>query len=341
MQYSVYAMKAMVLNKPGPIEENPLNLEDVERPEPGKGEILVRLKACGICHTDLHTVEGELDLPKLPLIPGHQIVGLVEALGPETSTFKKGDRVGVPWLSCTCGGCHYCKVGLENLCVSAQFTGYHVDGGYAEYAVTREAFAYPIPKGFSDTGAAPLLCAGIIGFRALRLSEIKPGQRLGLYGFGASAHVTIQIARHWGCEVYVFTRSKEHQDLAAELGAAWVGKAEDTPPNSIQSAIIFAPVGHLALDALRVMDKGATLALAGIHMTPIPEIDYKLLYDERTMRSVTASTREDARELLRYAGEIPIRTEVQSFPLEDANKALQMLKRSEIKGAGVLEIGPD
>ncbi len=341
MQYSIYVMKAMVLNTPGPIEENPLRLEDVERPKPGKGEILIRLKACGICHTDLHTLEGELDLPRLPLIPGHQIVGLVEGLGPETSTFKKGDRVGVPWLSCTCGECDYCKRGLENLCVNAQFTGYHVDGGYAEYAVAKEAFAYPIPKSFSDTAAAPLLCAGIIGFRALRLSEVKPGQRLGLYGFGASAHVTIQIARHWGCEVSVFTRSKEHRDLATELGAAWVGKAEDNPPDSIQSAIIFAPAGHLVLDALRVMDKGATLALAGIYMTPIPETDYKLLYDERTIRSVTASTREDARELLRYAGEIPIRTEVQSFPLEDANKALQMLKRSEIKGAGVLEIGPD
>ncbi|KPJ49084.1 alcohol dehydrogenase [candidate division TA06 bacterium DG_26] len=334
-------MKAMVLNKPGPIEENPLNLEDVERPEPREGEILVRLKACGICHTDLHTVEGELDLPKLPLIPGHQIIGLVEALGPEASTFKKGDRVGVPWLYCTCGECHYCKMDLENLCLSAQFTGYHVDGGYAEYAAAKDAFAYPIPEGFTDRAAAPLLCAGIIGFRALRLCEVKPGQRLGLYGFGASAHVTIQIARHWGCEVYVFTRSKDHQNLADELGAAWVGKAEDTPPNSIQGAIIFAPVGHLALDALRVMDKGATLALAGIYMTPVPEIDYKLLYDERTIRSVTASTREDARELLRYAGEIPIETEVQEFPLEDANKALQMLKRSEIKGAGVLKIGTD
>ncbi|MFQ5905811.1 MAG: zinc-dependent alcohol dehydrogenase family protein [bacterium] len=331
-------MKAMVLKEPHLIEENPLHLQEVGKPVPGKGEILVKVNACGICHTDLHTVEGELALPRLPLIPGHQIVGVVESLGPETSILEKGDRVGIPWLGWTCGNCGYCKRGLENLCINARFTGFHVDGGYAEYAVANEAFAYRMPEGSSDAAAAPLLCAGIIGFRALRLSQVKPGQRLGLYGFGASAHVTIQVARHWGCEVYVFTRSKEHQDLAARLGAAWVGRAEDTPPKVVQGAIIFAPAGNLVLDALRVMDKGATLALAGIYMTPIPKVDYSLLYDERSVRSVTASTRRDARDLLHYANEIPIETEVETFPLEDADRALQMLKRSEIKGAGVLEI---
>jgi len=331
-------MKAMVLKEPHLIEENPLLLQEIERPMPGEGEILIKVNACGICHTDLHTVEGELGLPRLPLIPGHQIVGSIESIGPGTSILKKGDRVGVPWLAWTCGKCVYCKRGLENLCVNARFTGFHIDGGYAEYTVANESFAYPIPEAFCDTAAAPLLCAGIIGFRALRLSEVKAGQRLGLYGFGASAHITIQVARHWGCEVYVFTRSKEHQDLAAKLGAAWAGRAEDTPPNPLQGAIIFAPAGNLVLNALGVMDKGATLALAGIYMTPIPKVDYGLLYDERTIRTVTASTRQDARDLLRHAGEIPIETEVQTFPLEDVNKALQMLKRSEIKGAGVLKI---
>jgi propanol-preferring alcohol dehydrogenase len=331
-------MKAMILTEPGLVEDNRLMISDVQKPKPGPGEILIEIKACGICHTDLHTVEGELALPKLPIIPGHQIVGTVEDLGPNASAFKKGARVGIPWLNWTCGKCDYCKRGLENLCINARFTGYHVDGGYAEYVAVSEAFAYPIPDGFSDLLAAPLFCAGIIGYRALRLSEIKPGEVLGLYGFGASAHIAVQIARHQGCEVYVFTRNKEHQSLAKELGASWVGKAEDTPPKRVNSGIIFAPAGNLVHEALRVMDKGATLALAGIHMSPIPEIRYELIYDERTIRSVTASTRQDAREFLRYASEIPIETQVQAFPLEDANRALQMLKRSEIKGAGVLQV---
>jgi propanol-preferring alcohol dehydrogenase len=280
-------------------------------------------------------------LPKLPLVPGHQIAGVVEGLGQNATRFQVGDEVGVTWLYSTCGGCDFCRRGKENLCENARFTGYSVDGGYAQYTVVPEAFAYPLPEGFSYEEAAPLLCGGVIGYRALRLSEVKPGERLGLYGFGSSAHITIQVARHWGCEVYVFTRSEEHRRHARELGAAWVGGAEDEPPNPIDSGIIFAPAGWLVLEALRVLRKGGTLALAGIHMTPIPEMDYNLIYGERTLRSVSNCTRKDAEELLRLAGEIPIRTDVQLFPLEEANRALQLLKRALIRGTGVLEIPED
>jgi propanol-preferring alcohol dehydrogenase len=316
-------------------------MAEVPVPSPGPGEILIKIRACGICHTDLHTVEGDLPLPKLPLIPGHQIAGVVEGLGQNVARFQVGDEVGVTWLYSTCGGCDFCRRGKENLCENARFTGYSVDGGYAQYTVVPEAFAYPLPEGFSYEEAAPLLCGGVIGYRALRLSEAKPGERLGLYGFGSSAHITIQVARHWGCEVYVFTRSEEHRRHARELGAAWVGGAENEPPNPIDSGIIFAPAGWLVLEALRVLRKGGTLALAGIHMTPIPEMDYNLIYGERTLRSVANCTRKDAEELLRLAGEIPIRTDVQLFHLEEANRALQLLKRALIRGTGVLEIPED
>jgi propanol-preferring alcohol dehydrogenase len=329
----------MILRKPKPAEERPLELVDLPLPEPQSGEVRLRVRACGICRTDLHTVEGDLGLPKLPLVPGHQIVGVVEAAGEGMTRFQPGQRVGVPWLYKTCGQCEFCEQGLENLCEDTQFTGLHVDGGYAEAMVVPENFAYPIPDGFSDVAAAPLLCAGIIGYRALKLSRIKPGQRLGMYGFGGSAHVTIQVARHWGCEVYAFTRSEGHQQLARELGAAWVGRAEDTPPAKIHGAIIFAPAGELVLDALRVLERGGTVALAGVTMTPIPEIDYdRLLYWERSIRSVANFTRQDAQELLQVAAEIPIQTSVQTFPLEEANEALLALKRSEIDGTGVLMI---
>jgi len=284
-------------------------------------------------------VEGDLELAKLPIVPGHQIVGLVEARGEGANRFAVGQRVGVPWLYRTCRECDFCQQGLENLCEQAQFTGLHADGGYAEAMIVHQDFAYPIPEGFSDVDAAPLLCAGIIGYRALRLSEVRPGQRLGLYGFGGSAHVTIQVARHWGCQVYVFTRSEGHRHLAQELGAVWVGGAEDTPPAKIHSSIIFAPAGPLVPEALRVLERGGTLALAGVTMTPIPELDYdRLLYWERTVRSVANFTRQDAFELLRVAAEIPIRTTVHTFPLEAANEALLALKRSEIDGAGVLVV---
>jgi propanol-preferring alcohol dehydrogenase len=330
-------MKAMLLRETKPAEERPLELVDLPLPEPGPDEVCLRVRACGVCRTDLHTVEGDLDLPKLPIIPGHQIVGVVESAGEGAARFEPGQRVGVPWLYKTCGKCEFCQHGLENLCADAQFTGLHADGGYAEAMVVPEDFAYPIPDSFSDVAAAPLLCAGIIGYRALKLSRIKPGQRLGMYGFGGSAHVTIQVARHWGCEVYAFTRSEGHQELARELGAAWVGRAEDTPPEKLHGSIIFAPAGKLVLDALRVLERGGTIALAGVTMTPIPEIDYdELLYWERGVRSVANFTRQDARELLQVAAEIPIQTTVQTFPLEEANEVLLALKRSEIDGTAVL-----
>jgi propanol-preferring alcohol dehydrogenase len=238
-------MRAMLLREPKPAEGRPLELADLPLPEPGPGEVRLAVQACGVCRTDLHTVEGDLALPKLPVVPGHQIVGLVEARGEGADRFTEGQRVGVPWLYRTCGECEFCGQGLENLCQDAQFTGLHADGGYAEAMVVPQDFAYPIPEGFSDLEAAPLLCAGIIGYRALRLSEVEPGQRLGLYGFGGSAHVTIQVARHWGCEVYVFTRSEGHRRLARALGAVWVGGAEDDPPAKMHGSIIFAPAGGL------------------------------------------------------------------------------------------------
>ena len=334
-------MNAMILKGFAPIDQNPLELVDLSIPEPDSEEILLRVKFCGICHTDLHTVEGELPEVKLPIIPGHQVVGVVEKVGKNTSRFKEGDRLGVAWLYSACGECAFCQRENENLCETARFTGYNVNGGYAEYIVVPEKFAYPIPGIFSDEEAAPLLCAGIIGYRALRLSEIKSGQRLGLYGFGASAHVAIQVAVHWDCKVYVFTRSEEHRELASKLGAVWTGTSKDEPSSKMDSSIIFAPAGELVLDALRVLDKGGTLALAGIYMTPIPEMDYvKYLYHERTLRSVANATRQDGEELLRIAAEIPIRTTTQAFPLGEANKVLNLLKAGKISGAAILRI-PD
>jgi propanol-preferring alcohol dehydrogenase len=331
-------VKAQILRETRPAEDNPLILADLPVPEPGPGQIRLRVRACGVCHTDLHLVEGELDLPKLPVVPGHQIVGTVDTLGDGVTRFSRGDRVGVPWLYSTCGQCDYCRRGQENLCDNARFTGLHVDGGFAEYMVVPAAFAYPIPEDFPDEQAAPLLCAGIIGYRSLRLSEIQHGGRLGLYGFGASAHVTIQVARHWGCEVFVFTRSAEHQRHALALGAAWVGQAQDTPPAELDSAITFAPAGWLVPEALRVLRKGGTLAINAIHMSPIPEMPYALIYGERTVRSVANATRQDGIELLQLAAEIPIHTNVELYPLEDANAVLQRLKQAEVQGAAVLQI---
>ncbi len=331
-------MKAMVLEKTGPAEDNPLTLRELPDPHPAAGEVRLRIRVCGVCHTDLHVIEGDLALPKLPLIPGHEIIGVVDEVGEGTKRFREGDTAGAAWLYSTCGNCGFCKRGQENLCQSARFTGYSADGGFAEYFVVPEAFAYRVPQGFDNAEAAPLMCAGIIGFRALRLSDIKPGRRLGLYGFGASAHIAIQVARHWGCEVFVFTRSQEHRRLAKQLGAAWVGGAEDEPPAKLDSAIIFAPAGPLVPAALRVLEKGGTLALAGIHMSPIPEMPYELLYGERTIRSVANSTRTDGEELLALAAEIPVRTEVETFRLEDANRVLQLLKHSRLRAAGVLQV---
>jgi alcohol dehydrogenase, propanol-preferring len=326
----------MVLETPAKIEERPLRAREYPVPEPQGAEIRIRVNACGLCHTDLHTVEGDLALPRLPVIPGHQIVGVVEALGPDAVGFREGDRAGVPWLYKTCGRCYFCLGARENLCERAQFTGLHADGGYAEYAVVPHDFAYPLPAGFSDPETAPLLCAGIIGYRALRLSEVRRGERLGLYGFGGSAHIAIQVARHWGCEIYVFTRSQEHRALARALGASWTGGADEEPPAPLDSAIIFAPAGNLVPEALRVLRRGGTIALAGIYMSPIPVLEYQSIYHEKAIRSVANSTRQDARELLGLAREIPIRTEVETFGLGQANEALLRLKQSRIRGAGVL-----
>jgi len=331
-------MRAMVLELPRPAEESPLRLKDLPAPEPPAGQLRVRVRCCGICHTDLHTVEGDLPLPKQPVVPGHQIVGIVDAVGRGAQRFKEGDRVGIPWLHSTDGSCAYCRGGLENLCDHAQFTGYHVDGGYAEATVVGEDFAYPISSVFSDENAAPLLCAGIIGYRSFRLSGVNKDERLGLYGFGASAHLVLQFARYLGCEVSVFTRAAVHRELARKLGAVWVGAAEEDPPAKLDAAIIFAPAGALVPHALRALRKGGTLTLAGITMSALPSMDYSLLYEERTIRSVANSTRRDAREFLELAAAIPLATEIEIFDLEQANQALLRLKKSEFKGAGVLRI---
>ena len=331
-------MKVMRLSRAGLIEQNPLELVDLPAPIAGPREIRLRVEACGVCRTDLHIIEGDLPLPKLPLVPGHQIVGIVDQVGEGVTRFGKGDRLGIPWLYSTCGRCAFCQRDQENLCDLGRFTGYHVDGGYAELVVAPETSVYPLPAGFSPAQAAPLLCAGVIGFRALRQSKIRPGERLGIYGFGGSAHIAIQVAIHWGCEVFVFTRSEEHRALARQLGAHWTGRAEDNPPGRLDSAVIFAPVGRLVIEALRVLAKGGTIAIAGITMTPIPELDYALLYQERTLLSVANSTRQDVIDLLKLASEIPIRTEVQTFPLEQANHALHLLKESRFRGAAVLRI---
>jgi propanol-preferring alcohol dehydrogenase len=292
-----------------------------------------------LCHTDLHITEGELTPHQPHIVPGHQIVGVVDRCGEGVSTFKAGDRAGVPWLYHTDQTCHYCQNGTENLCEHGLFTGYDVNGGYAQYHIVSEEFAYHLPDGFEDVQAAPLLCAGVIGFRALRQAEVKPGSRVGMYGFGASAHICIQVARHWGCEVYAFSRGQHHRDLALKLGAKWAGPSNEELPVKLDSAIIFAPAGGLVIDALKALDKGGTLALAGIYMSQIPPIDYNLIYGERTIRSVANSTRQDAIDLLKLAAEIPIQTEVELFELADLNEALARLKNGAINGAAAVKIG--
>ena len=332
-------MKAMLLERYGPIEESPLVLRDLPDPQPGPGEVRVKVKACAICRTDLHVIEQDLPPAKLPVVPGHQIVGVVDALGAGCERLSLGRRVGIAWLRHTCGACRFCKSGRENLCEAQQFTGYHADGGYAEHAVVSEGFAYEIPEAFSDLDAAPLLCAGIIGYRALLRAQLDDGSRLGIYGFGSSAHVVIQIALHRGCEVYVVTRGESHRQLAREMGAAWVGERAEDMPAPVDSAIIFAPAGELVPAALARLDKGGTLALAGIHMTPVPKLDYQEhLFYERNIHSVTANTRADGRKLLAEAAEIPIRPHTTAYDLADANRALADLKADRINGTGVLVI---
>ncbi len=330
-------MRAMILDRQAPIATGPLKARDVPAPEPGPGEVRVRVRACGVCRTDLHVIEGDLPPRRLPLVPGHQVVGVVDRLGRGASRFREGDRVGIAWLRHTCGICRHCRDGRENLCESSLFTGYHADGGYAEHAVVPEAFAYAIPPVFGDAEATPLLCAGIIGYRALQRSETPYHGRLGIWGFGSSAHVTIQVALARGCEVYVATRGEKHQALAREMGATWVGGAADPLPVRVDGGVLFAPAGELVPVALRSIEKGGTLAVAGIWLSAIPGLDYEReLFYERNLRSVTANTRADGEALLLEAAAIPLRPRVTTFPLEVANRALQQLKADQINGTGVL-----
>ena len=332
-------MKACLLHSAARVETNPLEFTDVPDPVPQGDQVLVRVAACGVCRTDLHVVEGELPPRKSPVIPGHQVVGRIEKAGEAAKRFRIGDRVGIPWLHRTDGVCDYCRAGKENLCDNPTFTGYMVDGGYAEYTLAPEGFVYPIPEGLTDQHAAPLLCAGIIGFRSLRLSGIEAGGKLGLYGFGAAAHLAIQVARHWNVSVYAMTRDARHQKLALEMGAVWAGGTVDEPPAKLDAAIVFAPAGEIVPAALKALKKGGTVALGGIHMSPIPSFDYDLLYGERVLRSVANNTRQDGEDFLRLAAEIPIHTETEIFPLRDANRALNSLKNDAIRGAAVLQVG--
>jgi propanol-preferring alcohol dehydrogenase len=334
-------MRALLLDAPAPIETHPLRLDDVPRPKPAADEVLIKVHVCGVCRTDLHVVEGDLDPHRSPIIPGHQIVGTIESLGAEVTDRKVGDRVGVAWLHRTCGCCSFCSSDRENLCDSPEFTGWTVQGGFAEYVVAPSAFTYPLPEGFSDLQAAPLLCAGIIGYRCLKKTGIDrwSGARLGIYGFGAAGHVAIQVAIARGADVYVCTRDREkHQTLAEELGAVWTGGSTERPPVPLDAGIVFAPAGEIVPPALSHLDKGGTLVLGGIHMSPIPELDYQLIYRERVLCSVANNTREDGHEFLAEAAEVPVRTHVQAFPLESGNEALEQLKNDGIRGAAVLTL---
>jgi len=326
-------MRAMTLaaaHQPLRLEERP------EIPQPGPRDVLIRVHACGVCRTDLHIVDGELPDPKLPLVPGHEIVGRVAALGPEVERLKPGDRVGVPWLGWTCGQCEYCLSGRENLCIRARFTGYHIDGGYAEYTVANERYCFPLPGDLDDVAAAPLLCAGLIGYRALRLAG--DARRLGLYGFGAAAHIAVQVARHRGQRVFAFTKpgDAEGQDFARSLGAVWAGGSDALPPEPLDAALIFAPVGALVPLALAATAKGGTVVCAGIHMSDIPRFPYRILWEERVLRSVANLTRRDGEEFLALAPKVPVRTVTKAFPLGAANEALAALREGRLEGAAVL-----
>jgi propanol-preferring alcohol dehydrogenase len=332
-------MRVQILKRISPIENRPLESVSLPLPQPKAKEVLVKIAACGVCHTELDEIEGRIK-PELPIILGHEIIGRVADLGSKVTRFRIGDRVGIAWIYSTCGKCRFCREGNENLCPEFQGTGCHANGGYAQYVVVSEDFAYLIPGGFADSQAAPLLCAGAIGFRDLRLSGIKPGQTLGLFGFGASAHIVIQIAKHWGCRVFAFSRSEEHRRLARKLGAVWTGTADDEPPQKVDCAIDFTPVGETVPKALRVLEKGGRLVIAVIRKrNPIPPLGYtELLWDEKEIKSVTNVTRRDVQDFLQLAAQIPIVPEVQEFRLEEANEALILLKQGRIQGAGVLVI---
>jgi len=323
---------------PGPIASGPLEFRDVPVPRPGPGEIRVRVLVCGVCRTDLHLAEGDLPSHRDLVVPGHEVVGVVDDLGPGAGRFALGERVGIAWLRHTCGACRWCQRGAENLCIEPEFTGWDADGGFAEYAVVDEAYAYAIPESFDDEQAAPLLCAGIIGYRAWRRAELPVGGRLGIYGFGGSAHLTAQVALHEGATVHVLTRSPEARGLALELGCASVGDAYDEPPEKLDAAILFAPVGDLVPTALRALDRGGTLVIAGIQLSDIPALRYAWLFEERQIRSVTANTRQDGVELLGLATRIPIRPTTTAYPLEAAPQALTDLAHDRINGAAVLRV---
>ncbi len=327
-------MLAMLLDAPG----KRLRLADLPIPTAKPDQVLLRVHACAVCRTDLHIVDGELTHPKLPLIPGHQIVGTVVAMGDRVEKFNLGDRVGVPWLGHTCNQCRYCQTGRENLCDNAEFTGYQIDGGYAEYTVADEQFCFPIPEGYPDLQAAPLLCAGLIGYRSYRMTE--DAERLGFYGFGAAAHILIQVAKYEGRQVYAFTRDRdlEGQEFAQKLGAVWAGGSQELPPEPLDAAIIFAPVGQLVPAALKAVAKGGVVVCAGIHMSDIPSFPYEILWSERVLRSVANLTRQDGEEFLALAPKVPIRTEVEAFPLTAANEALTALRSGKIQGAAVLVV---
>ena len=328
-------MRAQRLARPGAIEKGPLTLEDRPVPEPGPGEVLLRVAACGVCHTDLHIVEGELSPPRLPLIPGHQVVAEVVRAG-DGAELKPGTPVGVPWLGWACGECAFCQRGEENLCRQARFTGFHSDGGFAEHMLASAAFVLPLPEGLSPVEAAPLLCAGIIGYRSLHRAELAPGERLGLIGFGASAHLALPVALSWGCRVFVFTRSAQHQRLALRLGAEWAGGIEQQPPGELDRAILFAPVGDLVPQALSRLRPGGTLAINAVHLSPIPSLSYDRIYGERSLRTVANATRRDGREFLSLATKLGLRPTVAAYPLQDANIALGDLKHSRLESAAVL-----
>ncbi|MBN1440288.1 MAG: zinc-dependent alcohol dehydrogenase family protein [Anaerolineales bacterium] len=329
-------MRAQLLRRPSPVEESPLEWSDLPEPHPSPGQIAIRVSVCGVCRTDLHIVEGELGAPQLPIIPGHQAVGRVCALGQDVRGWSLGERAGVFWLSRACGKCGFCLRGEENLCPDAEFTGFHRNGGYAEVMLAEAEFAVRIPDLFDNEHAAPLLCAGIIGYRSLRKAEVQPGETVGLFGFGASAHLALQTAKHWGCRVFVFTRSETHRTHARDLGAAWAGGAADRPPAFLDRAVIFAPSGALVPAALEQIRPGGTLAINAVYMTDLPALRYASLYGERTVRSVANATRRDAREFLELAAAIPIRVTVRSFGLTEANRVLQLLKESKLDGAAVL-----
>lgn len=332
-------MRALVVEEPAPVERHPLRAVELPVPQPGPGQVRVRVEVCGVCRTDLHVVEGDLPPHRDRVVPGHEVVGRVDARGPGAERFAEGERVGVAWLHRACGRCRFCRRDAENLCLEPVFTGWDADGGYAEHAVAPQDFVYPLPEALPAAELAPLLCAGIIGYRAYRRSGVRPGGRLGMWGFGGSAHITIQVAVHEGCEVYVFSRGREHRELARELGASWVGDSHDPPPHELDAAILYAPAGELVLPALEALDRGGVLAVAGIHLSDVPPLDYQRhLFQERELRSVTANTRADGEALLRLAAEIPLRTHTVPYPLERAGDALVDLKADRIRGAAVLEV---